>query len=280
MSELGAGSGTSYPTGIDTDNTIEVNSPSTNKTKARAEVPNDLAAAIVAIETELGTSPSGTAADVKTFLQVQHTTTGTHKNITTDTISASGQITSTLAIGTAPLVITSTTKVTNLNADLLDGHDLKSQNEPSTVVARDASGNFAAGVITASLSGNATTSTSATTATTATTATNASGTGTTLYAAEVGLKIIRGVVDSTGAILAGSGFTVNHAGTGDYLLTWDSAFATGTYPAVVLTARHTVGAQHIAGGIPVNNTTFNAITTDVSNVAIDIDFSFIAIGPK
>jgi len=35
------------------------------------------------------------------------------------TISASGQITSTLATGTAPLVITSTTKVTNLNADLL-----------------------------------------------------------------------------------------------------------------------------------------------------------------
>lgn len=39
------------------------------------------------------------------------------------TISATGQITSTLAIGTAPLVITSTTKVTNLNADMLDGGD-------------------------------------------------------------------------------------------------------------------------------------------------------------
>ena len=36
------------------------------------------------------------------------------------TISASGQITSTLAIGTAPFAITSTTKVTNLNVDLLD----------------------------------------------------------------------------------------------------------------------------------------------------------------
>jgi hypothetical protein len=37
------------------------------------------------------------------------------------TLSASGQITSTVVTGTAPLVIASTTKVANLNADLLDG---------------------------------------------------------------------------------------------------------------------------------------------------------------
>ena len=39
------------------------------------------------------------------------------------TLSATGAITSTLATGTAPLVIASTTKVANLNADLLDGAD-------------------------------------------------------------------------------------------------------------------------------------------------------------
>lgn len=39
------------------------------------------------------------------------------------TISATGQITSTLATGAAPMVIASTTKVSNLNADLLDGTD-------------------------------------------------------------------------------------------------------------------------------------------------------------
>lgn len=38
-------------------------------------------------------------------------------------INASGQITSTLATGTAPFVVASTTKVTNLNADKLDGGD-------------------------------------------------------------------------------------------------------------------------------------------------------------
>jgi len=39
------------------------------------------------------------------------------------TLSATGSITSTLATGTAPLVIASTTKVANLNVDLLDGSD-------------------------------------------------------------------------------------------------------------------------------------------------------------
>ena len=44
---------------------------------------------------------------------------------------------------------------------------------PSTLVLRDASGNFSAGIITAALSGNATSATTAANATTATTATNA-----------------------------------------------------------------------------------------------------------
>ena len=39
------------------------------------------------------------------------------------TVSASGAITSTVSTGTAPLVVASTTKVTNLNADQLDGAD-------------------------------------------------------------------------------------------------------------------------------------------------------------
>jgi hypothetical protein len=39
------------------------------------------------------------------------------------TISASGVITSTVSTGTAPLIIASVTKCTNLNADLLDGGD-------------------------------------------------------------------------------------------------------------------------------------------------------------
>jgi hypothetical protein len=48
-------------------------------------------------------------------------------------------------------------------------------NVNSTIVSRDASGNFSAGTITASLNGNANTATTATSATSATTATNQSG---------------------------------------------------------------------------------------------------------
>jgi len=62
--ELGDGSGTDYPTSLDTDSTLEVDSPSGSATTARANVPNDIAAAIIAIETELGLNPSGTAGTV------------------------------------------------------------------------------------------------------------------------------------------------------------------------------------------------------------------------
>lgn len=43
-----------------------------------------------------------------------------------------------------------------IDADLLDGMDSSSSNAPSTIVARDSNGNFAAGTITAALTGNAT----------------------------------------------------------------------------------------------------------------------------
>ncbi len=49
----------------------------------------------------------------------------------------------------------STTKVTNLNADLLDDMTTASANTVSTIVNRDASGNFSAGLITAQLYNNA-----------------------------------------------------------------------------------------------------------------------------
>src|SRR4030042_6151900 len=41
----------------------------------------------------------------------------------TGAISLAGVLTSTLAIGTAPLAVTSTTACTNLNADKVDGYD-------------------------------------------------------------------------------------------------------------------------------------------------------------
>ena len=49
-----------------------------------------------------------------------------------------------MATGTAPLSVTSTTLVTNLNADLLDGLNSASANTASTIAARDSSGNLSA----------------------------------------------------------------------------------------------------------------------------------------
>ena len=65
-----------------------------------------------------------------------------------------------------------------LDADLLDGLNSATANTASTIVARDASGNFAAGTITATLSGNASTAT----ALTATLGVAAGGTGATVAA--------------------------------------------------------------------------------------------------
>ena len=64
-------------------------------------------------------------------------------------------------------------------------------NTASTIVARDASGDFTAGTITAALSGNATTATSATSATSATTATNLAGgsAGTVPYQSAAGTTV-------------------------------------------------------------------------------------------
>jgi hypothetical protein len=100
MSVLGSGNGTSYPNAVDTyvDETDEV-------TLARANIPNDLYRANVALQTEVGPNARGTKADVKTFLQTEHNTDGTHGAITTTTIATS-----------------STTLVTNLNADKVDSY--------------------------------------------------------------------------------------------------------------------------------------------------------------
>lgn len=68
-------------------------------------------------------------------------------------ISTTGTLTGTrfisnVATGTAPFTVSSTTLVTNLNADLLDGYSTATANGASTIVLRDASGAFAAGAIT------------------------------------------------------------------------------------------------------------------------------------
>lgn len=55
-------------------------------------------------------------------------------------LSVSGSFTSTVATGTAPLVVSSTTKVNNLNVEMVDGYHADINNTASTIAVRDASG--------------------------------------------------------------------------------------------------------------------------------------------
>ena len=64
------------------------------------------------------------------------------------TLTVDGQIVSQVTSGAA-LVIPTTTKINNLNADLLDSMTTASAATPTTVVARDSSGDFSANQITA-----------------------------------------------------------------------------------------------------------------------------------
>jgi hypothetical protein len=114
---------------------------------------------------------------------------------------------STTTTGTAPLDVSSTTVVANLNADLLDGLHAATTNSPSTVVARDASGNFAAGTITATLEGNASTASAWETARTLTIGSSAKGVD---GAADVSWSLAEiGAVDKAGDSM--TGFLTLHA---------------------------------------------------------------------
>ncbi len=74
MAELLDGNGSSYPSSIDTNNDPAVD----NVTLIAADHPNDLAAAIIAVQTELGTDPAGSQTNVKTRISNQHSTAGAH----------------------------------------------------------------------------------------------------------------------------------------------------------------------------------------------------------
>ena len=123
------------------DNNLEVFRFLKNATN-NSEVYSGTDAALRAGSLQL--TSSGTALDVDANANID------------GTLTVDGQITSNVTTG-SPLIINSTSKVNNLNVDLLDGMTTASANTASTVVNRDANGDFSAGTITADLTGNATT---------------------------------------------------------------------------------------------------------------------------
>src|SRR5438128_8199529 len=83
MADITATGNTSYPASLDTRTTL-IDGSSGNEIVAAN--PNGPAAAVIAVETELGTSPKGTSADVKTRLGVALNGDGTLKPFSSTTL--------------------------------------------------------------------------------------------------------------------------------------------------------------------------------------------------
>ena len=144
-------------------------------------------------------------------------------------------------IATAGKVSNSATTATSLNT-------------VSTIVARDGSGNFSAGTITAALAGNATTATSATSATTATTATTATNcsrsviagsglTGGGAFSADVTLNIGAGSGISVAADSIAVDSTVIRT-TGTFIQNGDLTIQSGTNEGFITYRRADAAANN------------------------------------
>jgi hypothetical protein len=85
-----------------------------------------------------------------TLMLVQNTgNVGIGTNSPTQKLDVAGNVSgvqfiSTATTGTAPFQVNSTTKVNNLNADLLDGYDASTSSTANTIAVRDSSGNISA----------------------------------------------------------------------------------------------------------------------------------------
>lgn len=97
MGQLGDGTRTSYPSGTDTAGT-EVNAPNSGKTKVRADIPNDLYAAVVAMQTK-GRFKKG--ADLASATTVTLGSDGSYYDITGTTT-----ITGFSSVGVGSIVVT------------------------------------------------------------------------------------------------------------------------------------------------------------------------------
>ncbi len=163
------------------------------------------------------------------------------------TLTVDGQIISQVSSGPA-LVIPTTDKINNLNADLLDGMTTATANTASTVVNRDASGNFAAGTITAALTGNASTATTLQTARNIAVAGAVSGTVSFNGSADV--SITTTFVDDDITALAGM------SGTGYVVRTAANTYAQRTLAVTANSGVTLTNADGVSG-----NTTINVAST-------------------
>lgn len=95
--------------------------------------------------------------------------------------------------------------------------------------------------------------------------------------APLALGVIQGVIQTTGAIISGQGFSCVRNSTGTYTLTWNVAFA--NEPSVIVTVANdpAVGTSVTA---TTSTTSSKVDTYNSGNSHQDYSFSFIAIGTR
>ena len=91
------------------------------------------------------------------------------------------------------------------------------------------------------------------------------------------LRIVRGVVSSTGTIVEGTGFSAAQTGTGAYTITLDEDFS--DVPAVTVTAQTGGALAGRTGTVTAGSFTVGTFTT-TTGAAGSVQFHFIAIGPR
>lgn len=103
-------------------------------------------------------------------------------------------------------------------------------------------------------------------------------------AAETGLRLVRGTIDTSGSgtILEGGGFSITRNGVGDLTVTFTTAFA--DLPSVVLTplgAGSSVGpiASH-KNGFTRTTSAFRVEVVSIGSGFADGTFDFVAVGPQ
>jgi hypothetical protein len=94
---------------------------------------------------------------------------------------------------------------------------------------------------------------------------------------EENLRIIRGVISSTGTILAGSGFSASRTGTGAYTVTFSNSFT--ALPAVTATVQSGLSRLVTCTNVGNSSAQFRTYVSSTEALA-DLQFHFIAVGSR
>ena len=94
---------------------------------------------------------------------------------------------------------------------------------------------------------------------------------------EQNLRLIRGVISSTGTILSGSGFTVAHPGTGMYTVTFTSSF--NDTPTITATVQSGLSRLITSTSVGAGSAQFRTFVSS-NEAPADLQFHFIAIGTR